>query len=112
MELIELHVGEGRASLGSERNAVAGSHGGISCIGINLARTAGSDQNGARRDALEVIIAIEQIGTEDTAVRGDKVGDGRPFSKADALVDGGEVGEGAADFGSGGVAVSVKNAGQ
>ena len=40
MELVELHVGELGAGLRGERDAVAGGHGGIGGVGVDLARAA------------------------------------------------------------------------
>ena len=50
MELVELHVGQLGAGLRGEGDAVAGGHGGVGGVGVDLARAAGGDQNGAGAD--------------------------------------------------------------
>ena len=48
MELDELEIGDARAGQVRERDAVAGRHGGIRRLAIDLARAAGGQQRGAR----------------------------------------------------------------
>ncbi len=50
MELVELHVGEFGAGQRGECDAVAGGYGGIGGVGVDLARAAGGDEDGARGD--------------------------------------------------------------
>ncbi len=52
-----------------------------------------------------------KIGGYDAAVGDDETGYARPLGKADLLLRAGKGHEGAADFGAGGVAAGVQNAG-
>ncbi len=51
MELVKLHVGQLGAGQGRQSDAVAGSDGGIGGVGVDLARAAGGNQDGARANA-------------------------------------------------------------
>ncbi len=52
MELIELHVGEVGSRCEGEGDAVAGGHGGVGGVGVDLARAAGGDEHGARSHSM------------------------------------------------------------
>ena len=116
MELIELHVGELSAGLCGQGDAVAGGHGGVGGVAVDLARSAGGDEDSARADplqnALRAAFAVEQVGPDHAAICDDQAGDRGPFGKTNALVDAGKGGQRAADLGAGGVAVGVQDAGQ
>ena len=116
MELIELHVGQRGAGLCGQRDAVAGGHGGVGGVGINLARATRGHQHRAGADALQnalwAAIAVEQIGPNHAAVSDNQVGDRGPLGKVDALVGQRKSRQRAADFSSRGIAIGVQNAGQ
>ena len=116
MELVVLHVGQLGACLGGQGDAVAGGHGGVGGVGVDLPRAAGGDKDSACADATRLLrwgaFGAGQVGGDDAAVGDHQIGDHGPLGKADALVDAGKSNQGAADFSAGGVAVGVKDAGQ
>ena len=83
---------------------------------VEQARAHVGDAAGALRRALQGLLGelprLVRVGAGAAAVFDDEAGDGGPLGKADALVDLGVGGEGAGDFGSGGVAVGVEDAGE
>ena len=95
MELVELHVGQLGAGLGSEGDSVAGGYCGIGGVGVNLACAAGGDEHGAGCNCAYVAsarlaLAASQVDADYAAALGDKAGDHGPLGKADALVGAGQ----------------------
>ena len=115
MELIKLHVGQRGAGLCGQGNTVAGGHGGVGGVGVDLTRAAGGNEHRAGADplqnALRAAFAVEQIGPDHAAIAYNESSDRRPLGKADALVGQRKSRQRAADFGSRGVAIGVQYAG-
>ncbi len=110
VELVELHVGQLGAGSGGKGDSVTRGDGGIGGVGVDLACSAGRNQNGTGAHAGELLIAVAEVDTGHTAVLNDQSGYGGPSGDADLFMGEDEFGEGAADLRAGGVAVGVQDA--
>ena len=83
MELIELHVSDGGAGAPCHGYAVAGSHGGIGGVAVNLARAAAGQQDGACADGLTFALLRNHAEADDAIAIEDEVLAGDPLGKRD-----------------------------
>ena len=121
MELVKLHVGQLGAGLRSQRDAVAGGHGGVGGVGVDLSRAARGDQDGPGADAMWLAVLVgagtgqtraDQVRADDAAIGYHQAGDHGPLGKANAPMCAGKSNQRAADLRACGVPVGVQNAGQ
>lgn len=117
MELVELHVREFRSGLEGESDSIAGGDGRIRGVAIDLAGTAGGDENGTgEHDLLRaaggaLVASGREFSTDHLAILKEKTADHGPLSKADARMGVGLNDERSADLRAGGISIGVENAG-
>ena len=94
-----------------ERDAISGRDSRIGGVGIPLARSARGHKHRVRADSPRLLIAVQQVGANNTAVNTDQAADGRPFGKANRTLRARDRYQRAADFCACRIAVGMQDAG-
>ena len=112
VELVKLHVFERGTGTIGHSDAVSGRDGGIGGVAVDLAGSSAGEEYGCGGDGDEGTVFAQEGDADDAARIEDQVDRGGPLAKSDPWQAADVFQEGASDLATGGIAVSVEDAGE